>query len=105
MSEAERNMLTEEYHDVANPQKLSWKEKSPLDILLLMIQHEKMGGGEKNIWVVTAISIEIPVRNSTYMYCYIYFNIMLIIQKTNYCIMPKYFSTFIFIFKCYKVGL
>lgn len=64
-----------------------------------------MGGGEKNTWVVTAISVETCVRNSTYMYCYIYFNIMLIRQNINYCIMLKYFLTFIFIFKCYKVSL
>lgn len=56
------------------------------------------------MWVVTAISIDTCGRNSTYMYCYVYFNTMLISQKTNYRIMLKYFSTFIFIFKCYKVS-
>lgn len=104
MSEAERNMLTEEHHDIVNPQKVSQKKKNPLDVFLFMIQHEKMGGREKNMWVVTAISTDSCVRNSTYMYCYIYFNIRLISQKTSYCIMRKYLSTFIF-FKCYKVSL
>lgn len=105
MSEAEKNVLTEEHHDTVNPQKLSQKKKNPLDVLLFMIEHEKMRGGEKNMWVVTAISIESCVGNSMCMYCYIYFNIMLISQKTNYCIMLKYFSTFIFIFKYYEVSL
>lgn len=83
MSEPERNMLTEEHHDTVKPQNLSQKTKNPLDVLLFMIQHEKMGGGEKNMWVVTAISIESCVRNRMYMYCYIYFNITLVSQKTN----------------------
>lgn len=46
MSEAERNMLTEDYHDIVNPQKISRKEKSPLDVLPFMMQYEKMRGDE-----------------------------------------------------------
>lgn len=36
MAEAESNMLTEDHHDTVNPQKLSQKEKNPLDVLLFM---------------------------------------------------------------------
>lgn len=60
-------MLTEEHHDIVNLQKVSQKKKNPLDAFLFMIQHEKMGGREKSMWVVTAIPIDSCVRNSTYM--------------------------------------
>jgi len=36
-SQAERNMLSELHNGTVNPKKLSWKEESPLDVLLLII--------------------------------------------------------------------
>lgn len=37
MSDTETNMLAEEHHGIVNPQKLSWKQKNPLNVFLFMI--------------------------------------------------------------------
>lgn len=49
MAEAESNMLTEDHHDTVNPQKLSQKEKNPLDVLLFMTWWKNGGRGEEHM--------------------------------------------------------